>query len=133
MKKKIQVIEIDDEVLCFASFGKIYVGEEFRKLPNMEQRGLLLHEEGHIRHRHQLKRLLAVLAIPFKGAEWFYGFCRRQELEADRYSVLHGGAYGMLQFFLHDNEPLPDPYYPNYQERVVHIAECMVLAWEEVQ
>lgn len=131
--KKIEVIELDEPVLCFTSFGKIYVGAEFLALPKVEQGGLMMHEQGHIRYHHQIKRLLAVLMIPFRGADWFYGFCQRQELEADRYSVEHGGGFGMLAFFMHDKPPLPDPYYPSYEERVVHIAKCMMESstWEE--
>lgn len=97
----------------------IQLGERFYDLTEREQRAVLAHEEGHIKHWHAWKRLAWILSgLAFLKTEKFFEMCEAQEMEADRYAARKGHTAGLLSFLLKH-----DPYeklegYPTIKQRI---------------
>eukprot|EP00697_Spironema_sp_BW2_P010687 gnl/Spiro4/26025_TR12964_c0_g1_i1.p2 gnl/Spiro4/26025_TR12964_c0_g1~~gnl/Spiro4/26025_TR12964_c0_g1_i1.p2 ORF type:complete len:113 (+),score=20.97 gnl/Spiro4/26025_TR12964_c0_g1_i1:125-463(+) len=103
-------------------WGTIQFGEAFYALSEPEQCAIIAHEQGHIHHRHALKRLawLLTLRAVFRP-EAFFAMCETQELEADRYAVERGHAAGLISFLFRSNLHVKSPGYPTTKHRLENI------------
>jgi|SRR5580765_3075749 len=80
-------------------WGTVQVGPYFELLPQEMQIAVLAHEEGHIFHKHALKRILWVISLcAFFNKEKYWLMCEAQELEADKYAADHGHARGLAAY-----------------------------------
>lgn len=95
------------DILARSVFGLVVTGRQLEPLSQEEREAIVMHETGHIRHHHTLKRM------------WprSFAYCRKQELEADRYAAERGHAGGLIRFL----SRLPDdcgPLHPKTSERI---------------
>lgn len=101
-------------------WGTIQFGDDFHRLPKFEQEAVLAHEQGHIHHRHALKRLWWLLSFQWKG---FFERCEAQELEADRYAAERGHAAGLISFLFRHGQHVKSDGYPKVRQRLeaIHV------------
>jgi Zn-dependent protease with chaperone function len=101
-------------------WGTIQFGDAFYRLTELEQRAVIAHEEGHIHHRHALKRLWWLASFQWKG---FFKRCEAQELEADRYAVERGHAAGLISFLFRQGLHVKSDGYPTHRQRIeaIHV------------
>lgn len=97
----------------------VQTGELFRGLSPMEQRAVIAHERGHLRHWHAEKRLIWVLTgralFDWPG---FLAMCERQELEADQHAVDRGHAAGLRVFLIRNGRAGRALGYPCLSKRL---------------
>jgi hypothetical protein len=103
----------------------IRTGEHFDLLPVDQQRAVLAHERGHLKHRHSWKRIwwLITHSLGKKGAyDAFWGYCAEQELEADSYArdIGHGPA---LARFIVEHVRMTATGYPSVIRRLENLRE----------
>lgn len=72
---------------------RIHVGHAFLVLAHRQKIAVLLHEVGHIKRRHILRRVLNFWRL----RKAFALLCARQELEADAFAAEHGYGRDLLQ------------------------------------
>jgi hypothetical protein len=96
-------------------WGTIQLGEDFYCLSELEQQAVIAHEQGHIRHRHALRRLWWLVSFQWKG---FLERCEAQELEADRYAVERGHAPGLISFLFRQGLHVKLDGYPTHRQRI---------------
>lgn len=101
-------------------WGTIQLGDDFYRLSPLEQTAIVAHEEGHIHHKHALKRLWWIVSFQWDG---FYERCEQQELEADRYAVERGHAAGLISFLFRSNLHVKSAGYPTHKQRIeaIHV------------
>lgn len=96
-------------------WGTVQLGEDFYRLSKLEQAAVIAHEEGHIHHRHALKRLWWLVSFQWEG---FLERCEAQELEADRYAVERGHAAGLISFLFRLGLHVKSDGYPTVRQRI---------------
>lgn len=100
-------------------WGTIQIGAEFYKLPPVEQQAILAHEEGHLHHKHHLKRLSWFLTLRvFFRPQKFFEMCEAQELEADKYAVRRGHGIGLVAYLCRYSMHVKSPGYPTHKQRI---------------
>ena len=101
-------------------WGTIQLGDGFYRLSDLELAAIVAHEEGHIHHRHALKRLWWMVSFRWKG---FSQRCEAQEMEADRYAVERGHAPGLISFLFRQQMHVKSPGYPTARRRIeaIHV------------
>jgi hypothetical protein len=105
-------------------WGTIRLGDDFYRLSDLEQRAVIAHEEGHIHHRHALKRIKWILTFrAFRRPDEYFAMCEAQELEADRYAVARGHAAGLISFLFRANLHVKSDGYPTHKQRIeaIHV------------
>ena len=105
-------------------WGSIQLGEAFYLLSDLEQKAVIAHEEGHIHHRHALKRLKWALTLRmFFQPVKFFAMCEAQELEADRYAAERGHAPGLISFLFRHSLHVKSDGYPTIRQRLeaIHV------------
>ena len=102
--------------------GAIVLGRHARYLAPTEVQAVLLHEEGHLVHRHALRRVWWVLSFQWRDLA---DRCRRQELEADRYAIDRGAALGLHKFLARFPASHKNALHPTPGERIAHIYETL--------
>ena len=96
-------------------WGTIQLGDEFYRLTELEQCAIIAHEQGHIHHRHALKRTWWIVSLQWGG---FFERCEAQELEADRYAAERGHAAGLISFLFRSNLHVKSDGYPTHKQRI---------------
>ncbi len=101
-------------------WGTIQLGHDFYRLTPREQAAVLAHEQGHIHHRHALKRLWWLASFQWRG---FFQRCEVQELEADRYAADRGHAPGLISFLFRQQMHVKLTGYPAARRRIeaIHV------------
>ena len=100
-------------------WGTIQFGAGFYLLTDLEQRAVVAHEQGHIFHRHALKRLWWIISLrAFFNWDGFLKMCESQELEADHYAVDHGHFAGLYYFLYRQSRDVKYPGYPSIKDRL---------------
>jgi Zn-dependent protease with chaperone function len=100
-------------------WGTIQTGDLFDLLPAFEQRAIIAHEEGHVVHRHALKRLAWVVTLrAIFSPRKFLSMCEAQEFEADRYAVALGHRAGLISFLFRRKSHAQAPGYPEVSARL---------------
>lgn len=102
-------------------FFRIVVGPEWFALEGEARAALLLHEVGHCRHHHSVKRFVALpLVILWAMGEWCGQVVRalthQQEIEADRFAADHGFAADLARA-LELHPAVESPFYPSHDVR----------------
>ena len=102
----------------------IVVGKNWFRLTGEQQWATLLHEAGHLHHRHFWKRMLWLPLFFTKAAD---RFCQMQELEADEFVVAHG--YGLAFLSLLARVAFKDePFHPSGTFRMHHLSS-KIMQW----
>jgi hypothetical protein len=101
-------------------WGTIQTGDLFRKLSAAERSAVIVHELGHIRYRHALKRIGRLLTFRWRG---FFAMCEQQEFEADQCAVDGGQRRGLESFLLRHASRVKSPGYPTAAQRLEAIRE----------
>jgi hypothetical protein len=96
-------------------WGTIQFGDAFYQLTELEQCAVIAHEQGHIHHRHALKRLWWLVSFQWKG---FFERCEAQELEADQYAAERGHAAGLISFLFRQGLHVKSDGYPTHKQRI---------------
>ena len=101
-------------------WGTIQLGDDFYRLSELEQRAVIAHEQGHIYHRHALRRLWWLVSFQWDG---FFERCEAQELEADRYAAARGHAAGLISFLFRQSLHVKSDGYPTVKQRLeaIHV------------
>lgn len=98
---------------------RIVVGPEWMKLPWGERMAVLYHEAAHCLGLHMEKRL-AMLPMLLLAPEFTRRWCRRQEIEADRFAAANG--FGQhLAGLLQRSREMQSMFYPSYAERIAQL------------
>ena len=100
-------------------WGTIQTGPSFARLSFIEQEAVLAHENGHLSHRHVLKRFLWLITLRavFRFDE-FVEMCEQQEFEADQYAVEQGCARGLCIFLSRRLHEPKSPGHPSAKQRL---------------
>jgi hypothetical protein len=101
-------------------WGTIQVGDLFWKLSAAERSAVMVHERGHLRYRHVLKRIWRLVTFRWRG---FYAMCEQQEFEADQFAVDRGFQRGLESFLLRHASRVKSPGYPTAAQRLEAIRE----------
>lgn len=102
-------------------FFRIVVGREWFALEGEARAAMLLHEVGHCRRHHTVKRiaglpLLILWVIGAKCGEIVRALAQQQELEADRFAADQG--FGLhLAHALSEIKTPESPFYPSNDVR----------------
>lgn len=99
-------------------WGTIQLGNEFFKLPLLEQLAVYAHEQGHLHHWHAWKRLWKILTLGFLDWEACMAWSAGQELEADRYAAERGHGPGLVSFLLRLEPDVESEGYPTPRQRI---------------
>lgn len=105
----------------FWPFFRISVGPQWYELDAQQRVAFLLHEVGHCRGHHALKRIAALPLVLLwvlgdKCGELARRVTQEQELEADRFAADHGYAQP-LAHGLGRHPSMPSPFYPDTNVR----------------
>lgn len=118
----INIVHTDKNIVArtfgFGMFAKIETGKLFDQLPPDQKEAVILHERGHIVHRHFLQRIWWLVTFRFLDIEWLSLACVNQEFEADRYVDEHGYGLHLLTFLLRLSDDDGGSFHPSAQERI---------------
>lgn len=96
---------------------RIEITPKFFRLSGAQQQAVLLHEAGHLKRRHNEKR---ILLAPFCKIPFFRRIAWRHEMEADELAVRTG--YGReLAAYLASNYAGDGEFYPPFLTRIANI------------
>ena len=95
----------------FLWWNRIRVSDRFYRLDSDKQLAVLMHEFGHIIHRHTEKRILCLIFTPWRLIEMM----KRQEFQADLYAARQGCANSLIEILQGDGGG--DSFHPSNSER----------------
>jgi Zn-dependent protease with chaperone function len=115
------------KTFAFTAGAVIVTGRFFDELHADEQKAIIAHEQGHLYHRHLLKRLWWLVSFQWRDLA---ARARAQEFEADLYAATKGFADGMISF-LERIHPHENPLHPTPEARIEEIERWKTTAPSE--
>ena len=98
---------------------RIVIGPTFLRLTTRQSHAVLLHEMGHIRGRHMLRRLMI---LPIFWTNYASRVARQHEFEADAFCASEGYGLDLMQVIRRLCSYQSDPFYPSVDERCARLA-----------